>query len=95
MCCLDATTTPRHVRKRDVLKSPVLENCTPGPVRGTPGNGRPYLDHLNKATTRPVPRLSENCRWKASLFHGSNWMALKLSVRAKGNSTVTVDPGSS
>jgi len=44
MCCLDATTTPRHVRKRDVLKSPVLENCTPGPVRGTPGNGRPYLD---------------------------------------------------
>ena len=46
MCCLDATTTPRHVRKRDVLKSPVLENCTPGPVRGTPGNGRPYLDLL-------------------------------------------------
>ena len=44
MCCLDATTTPRHVRKRDVLKSPVLENCTPGPVRGAPGNGRPYLD---------------------------------------------------
>jgi hypothetical protein len=29
--------------KRVVLKSPVLENCTPGSVRGAPGNRRPYL----------------------------------------------------
>ena len=38
---------PTYLRakaKRDVLKSPVLENCTPGSVRGPPGNGRPYLD---------------------------------------------------
>jgi len=34
----------RAIAKRDVLKSPVLENCTPGSVRGPPGNGRPYLD---------------------------------------------------
>jgi hypothetical protein len=29
--------------RRVVLKSPVLENCTPGSVRGAPGNRRPYL----------------------------------------------------
>ena len=44
MRCFDDTTTPRHVRKRDVMKSPVQENCTPGSVRGAPGNRRPYLD---------------------------------------------------
>ena len=27
-----------------VLKSPVLENCTPGSGRGALGNQRPYLD---------------------------------------------------
>jgi hypothetical protein len=32
------------VRKRDVRKSPVRANRTPGSVRGAPGNGRPYLD---------------------------------------------------
>jgi hypothetical protein len=26
------------------MKSPVLENCTPGAERGAPDNGRPYLD---------------------------------------------------
>ena len=31
--------------RRVVLKSPVLENCTPGSVRGAPGNRRPYLDN--------------------------------------------------
>jgi len=29
--------------RRVVLKSPVLENCTPGSVRGAPGNRRLYL----------------------------------------------------
>jgi hypothetical protein len=29
--------------RRVALKSPVLENCTPGSVRGAPGNRRPYL----------------------------------------------------
>jgi hypothetical protein len=33
--------------KRVVLKSPVRENCTPGSVRGAPGNRRPYLDNHN------------------------------------------------
>jgi hypothetical protein len=32
--------------RRVVLKSPVLENCTPGSVRGAPGNRRPYLAKL-------------------------------------------------
>ena len=27
------------------MKSPVLENCTPGSVRGAPGNRRPYRDN--------------------------------------------------
>ena len=32
--------------RRVVLKSPVLENCTPGSVRGALGNQRPYLDNF-------------------------------------------------
>jgi hypothetical protein len=37
--------------RRVVLKSPVLENCTPGSVRGAPGNRRPYLA---KMKTYPI-----------------------------------------
>ena len=36
--------------RRVVLKSPVLENCTPGSVRGAPGNRRPYLAMMQKET---------------------------------------------
>lgn len=32
--------------RRVGLKSPVLEYCTPGSVRGAPGNRRPYLDKI-------------------------------------------------
>ena len=46
--------------RRVVLKSPVLENCTPGSVRGALGNQRPYLARKNeegrneaKATQEP------------------------------------------
>ena len=38
--------TFRRARRRVALKSPVLENCTPGSVRGAPGNRRPYLDNM-------------------------------------------------
>ncbi len=34
--------------RRVVLKSPVLENCTPGSVRGAPGNRRPYLAKIGQ-----------------------------------------------
>ena len=34
--------------RRVVLKSPVLENCTPGSVRGAPGNRRLYLAKMKK-----------------------------------------------
>jgi hypothetical protein len=34
--------------RRVVLKSPVLENCTPGSVRGAPGNRRPYLAKMKQ-----------------------------------------------
>ena len=50
MRCFDDTTTPRHVRKRDVMKSPVQENCTPGSVRGALGNQRPYLAKMGNVT---------------------------------------------
>ena len=33
--------------RRVVLKSPVLENCTPGSVRGALGNQRPYLANIS------------------------------------------------
>src|SRR3974390_1759941 len=43
--------------ERVVLKSPVLENCTPGSVRGAPGNRRPYLAKiLNFFRLRPGVR---------------------------------------
>jgi hypothetical protein len=38
--------------RRVVLKSPVLENCTPGSVRGALGNQRPYLA---KGPNKPLP----------------------------------------
>ena len=34
--------------RRVVLKSPVLENCTPGSARGALGNQRPYLDRTDE-----------------------------------------------
>jgi hypothetical protein len=34
------------ITTRVELKSPVRENCTPGSVRGAPGNRRPYLDKI-------------------------------------------------
>jgi hypothetical protein len=37
--------------RRVVLKSPVLENCTPGSVRGAPGNRRPYLAIMERWRT--------------------------------------------
>ena len=42
--------------RRVVLKSPVLENCTPGSVRGALGNQRPYLAKLKAEISdqRPV-----------------------------------------
>ena len=41
--------------RRVVLKSPVLENCTPGSVRGALGNQRPYLakQKWDRKTARP------------------------------------------
>jgi len=41
--------------RRVVLKSPVLENCTPGSVRGAPGNRRPYLASIKDKQTEAVP----------------------------------------
>ncbi|MSP61488.1 MAG: hypothetical protein EXR72_14310, partial [Myxococcales bacterium] len=39
-------------------KSPVREFCTPGSVRGAPGNGRPYRDtrHRGARWQRKCPR---------------------------------------
>ena len=34
-----------RMRERGEVKSPVRENCTPGSVRGAPGNRCPYLDN--------------------------------------------------
>jgi hypothetical protein len=43
----------RRVNKRVDLKSPVLENCTPGSVRGALGNWRPYLANMDINTAVP------------------------------------------
>jgi hypothetical protein len=34
------------------VKSPKRENCTPGSVRGAPGNWRPYLDVPGKRRSK-------------------------------------------
>src|SRR6266850_3812498 len=41
---LRATIPEGECIRRIVLKSPVLEYCPPGSVRGARGNPRPYLD---------------------------------------------------
>ena len=38
------------LRMRVFLKSPVLENGTPGSVRGASGNWRPYRDEITTPT---------------------------------------------
>src|SRR6266478_7994465 len=42
---LRATIPEGECIRRIVLKSPVLEYCPPGSVRGARGNPRPYLDN--------------------------------------------------
>jgi hypothetical protein len=46
--------------RRVVLKSPVLENCTPGSVRGALGNQRPYLA-MKKARQEAETLKTANC----------------------------------
>jgi hypothetical protein len=38
----------RSSRKRVQPRNPVRKNCTPGSVRGAPGNGRPYRESLQE-----------------------------------------------
>jgi hypothetical protein len=45
--------------RRVVLKSPVLENCTPGSVRGAPGNRRPYLAIMNTNRAEPAGQIRD------------------------------------
>ena len=46
--------------RRVVLKSPVLENCTPGSVRGAPGNRRLYLAKILKSDIAGVGERAGN-----------------------------------
>jgi len=41
-----------QVRERVEVKSPVRANCTPGSVRGAPGNRRPYLADADELRQR-------------------------------------------
>ena len=43
------------MRARGTVKSPVREYCTPGSVRGAPGNRRPYRDHWAGAKREKDP----------------------------------------
>ena len=58
MAYSDGITVRPLVRERAILKSPVLENCTPGSVRGASGNRRSYLDRKEKV-------LLESHVWRA------------------------------
>ena len=44
------------------MKSPVLENCTPGSVRGALGNQRPYLAKILNGTP-PLLLRREKAIW--------------------------------
>ncbi len=61
----DQTGQPSCERRRRVsTKSPVREYCTPGSVRGAPGNRRPYLDNdeFSRSTLR-LPRGHPQAIW--------------------------------
>jgi len=53
--------------RRVVLKSPVLENCTPGSVRGALGNQRPYLAKMGGAEGRRPRKPSRQMSGIASI----------------------------
>ena len=55
--------------KRATLKSPVRENCTPGSVRGRPGNGPSYR---NKGVGRRVLHLRHGMRVHDDLPEGKD-----------------------
>ena len=50
------------LRTRVFLKSPVLENGTPGSVRGASGNRRPYRDDSSKERLNCYVPLDEDTR---------------------------------
>ena len=65
--------------RRVVLKSPVLENCTPGSVRGAPGNRRPYLAILFVPGAFLMPQ--HGIWWgvdEIKTFKGQGFVGLKL-----------------
>ncbi len=53
------------------MKSPVLENCTPGSVRGAPGNRRPYRDDELRADELGADELGTDKLWKTKLWQTS------------------------
>ena len=58
--------TSTDVRKRVFLKSPVLENRTPGSVRGPLGNWRSYRDGFTISGVALVG--SKKARWATPIF---------------------------
>ena len=64
---LPAGDTPRVS-----LRSPVREYCTPGSVRGAPGNRRPYLDRL-KAAEQGIGGLQRRVAWRPWRALGWGW----------------------
>src|SRR5882672_8332131 len=79
---LRATIPEGECIRRIVLKSPVLEYCPPGSVRGARGNPRPYLDKLFTLTTskqnptgheKPVQESMKNNR-------RNKWLTLLASI---------------
>ena len=47
--------------QRVLVKSPVRKNCTPGSVRGAPGNRRPYLDKMKAPRFAPIGGWGVSC----------------------------------
>jgi hypothetical protein len=61
------------MRERVILKSPVREYCTPGSVRGAPGNRCPYLDKVEGHMNVNGRKLTIALPFCVFLEGGSQW----------------------
>ena len=77
------------MRMRVFLKSPVLENGTPGSVRGASGNWRPYRDGLNDGCIYEAPYFSGFSIWLDFDSSRSTWPAGCRLCRIPGTEATT------
>src|SRR5262245_46813913 len=65
------------MRKREGLKSPVRENCTPGSVRGPSGNWRSYRDGRERILNQQRGNIRVSMIMKHKIQEVKSWNEFK------------------